>query len=126
MTILEPSPQSGWFQKCIGEKCYDYIIACNNGRPEYFTSEKDLRNFIGEVDNIAEAVLIANTYGFSVDTDNHEGGSFKKDEQNFYLRTFRIKNCQDVRESFILTINRKNGMLKHQNNGIYTLKKTCK
>lgn len=125
MTILEPIPEKGFFQKCLGENCFHYIIACKRDRPEYFTNEKDLRSFIGEVDNIGEAVLIANTFDFSIDITNPEGGSFKKDEQNFYLKTFRSKKCTEVRESFLLTIRRKNGAVRSQSKGIYTSKKNC-
>ena len=125
MTILEPVPEKGFFQKCVGENCYHYIIACKNDRPEYFADEKDLRKFIGEVDNIAEAVLIVITHGFLIDINHAEGGSFKKDEQNFYLKTFKTKKCPDVKESFLVTVKRKNGQIKQQSNGIYTVKKTC-
>ncbi|WP_262147184.1 hypothetical protein [Chryseobacterium foetidum] len=125
MTILEPIPERGFFQKCSGENCYHYIIACKNDRPEYFKTDNDLRKFIAEVDNIAEAVLIVNTYGFSIDINNAEGGSFKKDENNFYLKTFKSHKCPEVRESFLVTIERKNGQTTSQSNGIYSSKKSC-
>ncbi|WP_312075916.1 hypothetical protein [Chryseobacterium sp.] len=125
MTILEPIPEKGFFQKCLGENCFHYIIACKNDRSEYFTSEKDLRKFIGEIDNIAEAVLIANCYGFQVDINDLKGGSFKKDAESFYLNVFKQKKCSDVKESFSVTINRKSGKLDSESNGIYSEKKSC-
>lgn len=125
MTILEPTPKKGFFQKCVGEDCYHYIIACKDDRPKYFINEKSLQDFIGEVDNIAEAVLIANINGFSIDINNTEGGSYKEDEHNFYLKTFKAKKCPEVKETFLLTIKRKSVQVKSQNKGIYTKKKTC-
>lgn len=125
MTILEPAPEKGFFQQCLEENCYHYIIACKNDRPQYFSNEKSLQDFIGEVDNIAEAVLIANINGFSIDIYNADGGSYKEDKQNFYLKTFKAKKCPEVKESFLLTIKRISGQLKSQNKGIYTQRNTC-
>ncbi|KQT18282.1 hypothetical protein ASG31_06025 [Chryseobacterium sp. Leaf404] len=126
MTILEPAPEQGFFQKCLSENCFHYIIACKNDRPEYFADVKALRKFIGEINNVGEAVLIANTYGYSVDIKNPEGGSFRKDDSNFYLKTYRSEKCSDVKESFLLIINIKSGELKVQSRGIYTEKKSCR
>lgn len=125
MTILEPIPEKGFFQKCLGENCFHYIIACKNDRTEYFTNEKDLRRFIGEIDNIAEAVLIANSHGFQVDINDLKGGSFKKDAESFYLKVFKQKKCNEVKESFSVTIKRKSGKLSSESNGIYTEKQNC-
>ena len=125
MTILEPAPKKGFFQKCLGENCFHYIIACKNDKTKYFNTEQELVKFIGTVDNIGEAVLVANTHSFYVDSENFQAGSFRKDDDFFYLNTFRPERCDDVREKYFVTINRKNAKIKFERQGIYTEKKTC-
>ncbi len=125
MTILEPIPEKGFFQNCLGENCFNYIIACKNGRSVFFLTEKNLIQFIGKIDNVAEAILVAKTQGFLVDTSDLRGGSFTKDDENFYLKLYKQKKCSEVKESFTITIGRNNSNLTYKTNIIYSIKKTC-
>ncbi|SIQ55847.1 hypothetical protein SAMN05880574_11646 [Chryseobacterium sp. RU37D] len=109
MTINDPAPEKGFFQKCLGEDCFSYLITCENGRSKYFSTEQQLRDFIGTVDNLPEAILIANTYGYTVDSSDKLGSSYKMDDAFFYL--YLSKNDLGKREFSFITINRKNGKL---------------
>lgn len=125
MTLNDPVPEKGFFQKCLGEDCFSYLMACENGRSVHFSTEQQLRGFIGSVDNLPEAVLIANTYGFSVDADNGLGSSYKTDDQYISLYLSKIKNCPLTKESFLIRINRKTGKTDSKSNGIYFKSKEC-
>ncbi len=102
MTINEPLPEKGFFQKCIGDNCFSYILACKNERSVYFSNEQQLRDFIGTVDNLPEAILLAKTYGYSVDTNNRFTGSYKIDDRHISMYLMQTKGCPAVKESFSL------------------------
>lgn len=119
MTINDPAPEKGFLQKCLGEDCFSYLIACENSQSKYFSNEKQLRDFIGTVDNLPEAILIANTYGFSVDSTNSFGSSYKIEDQYIFMYLSKRKGNTEVKESFSIKIDRKSGKLESKSNGMY-------
>ncbi|WP_278353703.1 hypothetical protein [Chryseobacterium gleum] len=125
MTINEPVPERGFFQKCIGNNCFSYILACKNERSVYFSSEQQLRDFIGTVDNLPEAILLAKTYGYSVDTSNRFTGSYKIEDRHISMYLMQSKGCPVVKESFLVKINRKTGKLEAKSNGVYAKDENC-
>ncbi|AKK73816.1 hypothetical protein OK18_15465 [Chryseobacterium gallinarum] len=125
MTINEPVPEKGFFQKCIGNNCFSYILACKNERPVYFSSEQQLRDFIGTVDNLPEALLLAKTYGYTVDTTNLFTGAYKIEDRYISLYLKQSKGCPAVKESFRVKINRKTGKLEAKTNGVYAKDENC-
>ncbi|MCQ9636260.1 hypothetical protein MP477_14975 [Chryseobacterium sp. WG23] len=125
MTINEPVPEKGFFQKCIGNNCFSYILACKNERSVYFSSEQQLRDFIGSIDNLPEAILLAKTYGYLIDTKNRFTGSYKIEDRYISLYALQSKGCPVINESFLLTINRKTGKIEAKSNGIYSKNEDC-
>ncbi|MBO9693556.1 hypothetical protein [Chryseobacterium sp.] len=125
MTINEPVPERGFFQKCMGNNCFSYILACKNERSVYFSSEQQLRDFIGTVDNLPEAILLAKTYGYSVDTGNRFTGSYKIEDHHILMYLMQSKGCPAVKESFWIKINRKTGKLEAKSNGVYAKDENC-
>lgn len=120
MTINEPAPLKGFFQECETENCFSYLVACkNNNEPEYLITEQQLRDFIGSVDNISEALLIAQTYGYSFDSNNLLGGSYKNEGDYIILYLSKSKNSPPSKESFFVRINKKSGKLEARSNGFY-------
>lgn len=119
MTINDPAPEKGFFQKCLGENCFTYLIACENSQSRYFSNEKQLRDFIGSVDNLPEAILIANTYGYTVDITNKLSSSYKIEDKYIVMYLSKIKGNPDIKESFFIKINRKTGKLESKSSGIY-------
>lgn len=118
MTLNDPAPEKGFFQQCTTNDCFSYILACKNNKTEYFNNEQQLRNFIGTVDNIPEALLIAKTYGFSFDSKDKLGGSYKIDDQYISMYLSKLNN-NTQKESFFVKINRKTGKLEAKSNGTY-------
>lgn len=125
MTINEPIPERGFFQQCMGNRCFSYILACKKERSVYFSSEQQLRDFIGTVDNLPEAILVAQTYGFSIDTGNKAGGSYKIEDNYISLYVSKSKGCPEIKESYVIKINRKTGRLESKNNGVYFQGENC-
>lgn len=125
MTINEPAPEQGFFQKCIGNNCFSYILACKKDQPVYFSNEQQLRDFIGTVDNLPEALLIAKTYGYSIDTKNIFTGAYKIEDRYISLYALQSKGCPVTKESFLIKINRKTGKLEAKSNGIYSKNEAC-
>ncbi|RXM53401.1 MULTISPECIES: hypothetical protein [unclassified Chryseobacterium] len=125
MTINEPVPEKGFFQKCIGDHCFSYILACKKERPVYFSNEQQLRDFIGTVDNLPEAILLAKTYGYSIDTQNRFTGSYKIEDQSIAMYVLQAKGCPLTKESFLIKINRKTGKLEAKSNGIFSKSEDC-
>ncbi|WES98056.1 hypothetical protein P2W68_00220 [Chryseobacterium arthrosphaerae] len=125
MTINEPVPEKGFFQKCIGSNCFSYILACKNERAVYFSNEQQLRDFIGTVDNLPEAILLAQTYGYWVDTSNRFSGTYKIEDHYISMYLMQSKGCPAVKESFLIKINRKTGKLAAKSNGIYAKDSNC-
>ncbi|RNA62143.1 hypothetical protein D1631_09470 [Chryseobacterium nematophagum] len=125
MTLNDPAPEKGFFQRCLGTNCFSYILACENNHTTYFSSEKQLRDFIGFVDNLPEAILIATTYGFTVDTTHTQSASYKIEDNFISLYVAKIKNCPTSKESFLLKINRKTGKLETKSNGIFFKSDEC-
>lgn len=125
MTINEPFPEKGFFQKCVGDSCFSYILACKGGRSVYFSNEQQLRDFIGTVDNLPEAILLAKTYGYSIDTQNRFTGSYKIEDHSISMYVLQSKGCPVTKESFLIKINRKTGKLEAKSNGIYSKSEDC-
>ncbi|WP_250253134.1 hypothetical protein [Chryseobacterium sp. Marseille-Q3244] len=125
MTINDPAPEKGFFQKCIGNHCFSYILACKKDRTVYFSNEQQLRDFIGTVDNLPEAILMAKTYGYSIDTQNRFTGSYKIEDQFISLYALQAKGCPVTKESFLIKINRKTGKLEAKSKGIYSKSEDC-
>ncbi|AZA93380.1 Uncharacterised protein [Chryseobacterium nakagawai] len=125
MTINDPAPEKGFFQKCIGNHCFSYILACKKDRTVYFSNEQQLRDFIGTVDNLPEAILMAKTYGYSIDTQNRFTGSYKIEDQFISLYALQTKGCPVTKESFLIKINRKTGKLEAKSKGIYSKSEDC-
>jgi hypothetical protein len=119
MTLNDPAPEKGFFQKCLGEDCFSYLLACEKGKTKYFSTEQQLRDFIGTVDNLPEAILIANTYGYTVDTGNSLSSSYKMDDKNIFLYLTKLANNTENKESFFIKINRKTGKHEVKSNGTF-------
>lgn len=119
MTLNDPAPEKGFFQKCLGEDCFSYILACEKDRTKYFSTEKELRNFIGPVDNLPEALLIANSYGYYVDSTNPSASSYKTDDKYISLYLTKLNNNAAGKESFLIKINRKTGRHEVKTIGTY-------
>lgn len=123
--IKNHSVNQGFFVECLPDWCFTYIAILDDKKLSYITSEEKLRYFIGYVDNIEEALLIAKTYGYWFDNNNPVGGSFKQDGDYFYLYLAKFESCPVSRESFFIRLNKKTGILESQTKGLYYKTDKC-
>ena len=72
------NPKKGFFNECHPAWCYSYIAYLENGKVNYITYEKQLKNFIGNINNLEEAILIGKINGLWFDSEKIEGGAYKK------------------------------------------------
>ena len=117
--------EEGFFPECDPDWCFSYITGYQYKKPQYFKNENDLRQFIGFVDNLAEALLIARTFDFWFDGKEIVGGSFKIDKNYFYLYLAKFESCPVSKESFFVKINRTTGELTSMSNGTYYRNDNC-
>ncbi|MDN3691051.1 hypothetical protein QWZ06_01585 [Chryseobacterium tructae] len=119
------SIEDGFFWECLPDGCFTYIIAYKSKQPEYFINEKELIKFIGYVDNLSEALLIARTHDLWFDRKNLIGGSFKIEKDFIYLYLAKSESCPVNRTAFFVKINRKTGELEKENKGVYYKSEDC-
>ncbi|WP_241330331.1 hypothetical protein [Chryseobacterium arthrosphaerae] len=108
------------FFPCLPGGCYSYFYAINkNNKPEYITHEKELYHFLGEINNIEEAMFIAMLYGYVMDEDYKNGNIYKESKDEFVLYLAKISTSPSLKkEGFMITI-KKNGELTAKSDGIY-------
>ncbi len=104
---------------------YSYIAYMDNRhRIQYVMNEKDLKKFIGNIDNLEEAILILYLNGLSFDPKEIKAGSFKKTKNGFELYMMKYYNCPVKMESIKVEIDFK-GNIKTKPNGIYYESTDC-
>lgn len=87
ITKIYNSP-NGFFEECHPMICYSYILGIKSDQTiDLVDSGKKLGKFIGNIDNLEEALLIAKVNGLWFDTDTIIGGAYKERENDylFYL-----------------------------------------
>ncbi|PZU04745.1 MAG: hypothetical protein DI622_19825, partial [Chryseobacterium sp.] len=68
--------------------------------------------------NLPEALLIAQTYGFMLDSINISGGAYKIEDHYIVMYLSKL-NKSSTKESFLVKINRKTGKLESKSKGFY-------
>ncbi|SOD15477.1 hypothetical protein [Pedobacter xixiisoli] len=82
-----------------------YYIAYQDGKKlKYAYDTKSLQTFIGKIDNLANALLIAETQNFSVDLKKKLGSSYKKTSNGFELHLAKFHSCPTQTEAFKISI----------------------
>ncbi|MFP9112772.1 hypothetical protein ACLI1A_02450 [Flavobacterium sp. RHBU_3] len=67
---LQKPPNLGFFHGCHPNFCSQFIIAVKNKKVRYIDTELKLRDFLGTIDNIEEALLYAASFNY-YNTGNH-------------------------------------------------------
>lgn len=108
------------FFPCLPGGCYYYFYAINkNNKPKYITDGKELSNFLGEINNIEEAMFVAMLNGYVMDQDYKNGNIYKEFKDEFTLYLSKTSTSPSLKkEGFMITI-KKNGELTAKSEGIY-------
>lgn len=95
----------------------NYIVTVNNNKIYNLKTEEEFRDFIGTIDNLEEAILLARTYGYLLDNNNKANG-YRRLTNGFELKLMKYNEFPRRKESVSIEINR-NGFIKTKSLGIY-------
>jgi hypothetical protein len=77
---------NGFFLECHPGICFTYIIGVKDkDNVDIISTEDELKNFIGKIDNIEEVILISKANGLWFDTDTIIGGAYREREDDYLL-----------------------------------------
>lgn len=125
-------PQFVGFNFRPGEESFYYIVYSVAGKIIYLTDFKELKEFIGKVDNVEEAALSAVLDGYLIDEQFVDvAANYYTDATNYYLDLGKItsKECPYQKTHFTLTVNKSTGIVSNvKDNGTYieVYTKNCK
>ncbi|PKB17235.1 hypothetical protein [Flavobacterium sp. 5] len=95
----------------------NYVVTIENQKVKYIRTEDDFRNFIGEIDNLEEALLLAHTYGYQLDNEL-KASVYKLIENGYQLRLMKYHEYPPSKELIDIKIT-KDGFIKTQSLGVY-------
>lgn len=102
----------------------NYVVTIDNGKVNSLKTEEQFRDFLGTIDNLEEAILLASTYDYQLDNDIR--GSEYRDLQNgFELHLMKYHEFPTRRESIEIKISR-DGFIKTKSLGIYCEGSNCR
>lgn len=83
---------------------YYYIAYYDENVLKYAYDTKSLQEFIGRINNLAEALLIAETQNLSVDLKRKVGSSYKQTKNGFELHLAKFHLCPMQSEAFKVSV----------------------
>ncbi len=98
----------------------NYLLVNDNGKKEVLETEDGLRKFLGPIDNLEEAVLLALSYGYVLDTDI-KGNAYRIKDGNYEMHLLKYNDYPFRKESVEVIVN-KEGFIKTQSLDIYCKK----
>lgn len=101
----------------------NYVSTIYNEKISYLKTEEEFRDFLGTIDNLEEAMLLAHTYGYLLDNDIR-GSEYRKVENGYILHLLKFHEYPIYKESVEITVN-KNGFIKTKSLGIYCEGSDC-
>lgn len=117
-------PQFVGFNFRPGRESFYYIVSSVGGKISYLTDLKELKEFIGKIDNVEEAALSAVLDGYFIDEQFVDiAANYDEDKSNYYLNLGKItsKECPYQKTHFTLTVNKSTGVISDiKDNGTYT------
>lgn len=117
-------PQFVGFNFRPGRESFYYIVSSVGGKISYLTDLKELKEFIGKIDNVEEAALSAVLEGYFIDEQFVDiAANYDEDKNNYYLNLGKItsKECPYQKTHFTLTVNKSTGVISDiKDNGTYT------
>lgn len=116
-TIAKPFQPYGIFEGGHPSYRCNYVTIIENGELRYIRTEEEFRNFIGNIDNLEEALLLAHTYGYQLD-DDKRASLYKRIENGYQLRLMKYHELPLSKELIDIKIH-EDGFMKTQSLGIY-------
>jgi hypothetical protein len=102
-------PGGTLFIGCLPAVCYKYIAYADSGEIKYITSNKALIRFVGQIDNLQEAILVAYAKGYYI--DDSYGMGYRETAGVYEIMVKREIMCPRTMEMYLLTYSKK-GIVK--------------
>jgi len=116
-------PQFSGFDLTPSEDTFFYIVNSKGGKISYITDLKDLRPFIGSIDNAEEAALSAVSEGYIIDEEFVDvAANYHQDSKNYYLDLGKVtsQECPYQKKHFTVTVSKTTGKIENtKENGSY-------
>lgn len=100
-------------------KC-NYAIYIENRKINYIKTEDEFKTFLGNIDNVEEAMLLARTYGYLLNNENG-ANEYRKVENGFELHLAKFHDFPKSMEVVKIKIGN-DGTIKTKSLGIYNTK----
>lgn len=86
----------GFFHGCHPGFCSNFVVAVQNDSVRYISTQETFRDFIGSVDNLEEAMLIAHTYGYILG-DSIVSAGYRKVNGNYEMHLLKAPEFYESR-----------------------------
>jgi hypothetical protein len=113
----------GFFEGCHPNYCCNYAIVVENRKVKYLKTKEEFRSFLGNIDNLEEAILLARTYGYILDSDV-KGSAYRIIDNSYELHLMKSHEYPPQKESVEIKIDKK-GNTKIKSLGIYCKGRKC-
>jgi hypothetical protein len=114
---IDPIKVMGIFKRGHPSYRCNYAIYIKNKKIHYVKTEEEFRNFLGEIDNLEEALLLARTYGYLIGSER-KSSEYRKTENGFELHLMKYYEYPPSKELIDIEI-KKDGFVKTKSLGIY-------
>jgi len=123
---LNPPLFGSLYKGCMPAWCFNYVVAITNGKTFYITNQQDFAKFLGHIDNLEEAVLLATaTQNVGIDENNRKGGGYMVTDSGYNLHLMHYENCPESRQSILVKIDKDKGVIQKTQLDIYYKGKNC-
>ena len=119
-------PGGDMLTECMPGYCNHFIVYIRNGKVGYVNSDRGFRKFIGHIDNVAEAALVAEVYLglFNYIDSDPRGGSYKLVKNGFDLKLCHYELCPETKSSYHIVVSR-DGKVEAKDYEVYYQSKDC-
>jgi hypothetical protein len=123
-SIQFKDPKGSFLMDCLPGFCYKYIAYVYNGKVGYITSDEQFIEFMGDIDDLQEAVLLAEIKTGYYPDERKRGGEYLKSKGLYEVILTKEMLCPNTKEAIRFTIGSK-GIIKKVSNGVYFKSIAC-
>lgn len=120
---IKPEYSVGIFQGGHPSFRCNYISTIKNGKVKYLKTVEEFRDFLGTIDNLEEAILLARTYGYILGYNSNQN-EYRKVENGFILHLMKYNEFPTKIENIEVIISR-DGFIKTKSLGLYCEGENC-